>query len=49
MYYARYADDFVLLFKYEDEAKAFLQSLRDRLAKFSLQLAEDKTRIIPFG
>ena len=48
MYYARYADDFVLLFQYEDEAKAFLQSLRDRLAKFSLQLAEDKTRIIPF-
>ena len=49
MYYARYADDFVLLFQHEDEAKAFLQSLRNRLAKFSLQLAEDKTRILPFG
>ena len=49
MCYARYADDFVVLFQYEDEARKFLQSLRIRLAKFSLQLAEDKTRILPFG
>lgn len=49
VYYARYADDFVLLFQYEDEAKAVMGYLRDRLGKFGLNLAEDKTRILPFG
>lgn len=49
MHYARYADDFVLLFQYEDEARSFLQSLRTRLEQFSLQLADNKTRILPFG
>ena len=49
IYYVRYADDFVLLFQYEDEARNFLEALRKRLERFSLQLAEDKTRIFPFG
>ena len=49
VYYARYADDFILLFQYEDEAKAVMGHLRDRLGKFGLNLAEDKTRILPFG
>ena len=49
VYYARYADDFVLLFQYEVEAKAVMGYLRDRLGKFGLNLAEDKTRILPFG
>lgn len=49
VYYARYADDFILLFQYEAEAKAAMGYLRDRLGKFGLKLAEDKTRILPFG
>jgi len=51
-YYAgiiRYADDFVCCFQYEGEAKRFLKMLKERLAKFGLELAEDKTKIIPFG
>lgn len=51
-YYAsivRYADDFVCCFQYESEAKKFLGLLKERLAKFGLELAEDKTKIIPFG
>lgn len=48
-YYLRYADDFVILFQYESDAKAVMNLLKERLAKFSLELAEDKTRIIPIG
>jgi group II intron reverse transcriptase/maturase len=51
-YYAgivRYADDFVCCFQYEGEAKKFLKMLTERLAKFGLELAEEKTKIIPFG
>lgn len=47
--YARYADDFVLLFQYKEDAEQVKQMLGERLAKFSLELAEDKTRILPFG
>lgn len=49
VYYIRYADDFLFLFQYENEAKAVMQELRKRLEKFGLELAEDKTRILPFG
>jgi len=45
----RYADDFVVCFQAEAEARAFLAELRTRLARFHLQLAEDKTRILEFG
>ena len=48
-YYVRYADDFLILFQYENEARAVLEALKGRLAKFSLELAEDKTRILPIG
>ena len=51
-YYAsmvRYADDFVCCFKLENEAKRFLVMLKARLAKFGLEIAEDKTKIIKFG
>ena len=47
--YVRYADDFVILFQNEDDAKQVLQLLKERLAKFSLELAEEKTRVFPFG
>ena len=49
VYYFRYADDFVLLFKIETEANLVLKLLRERLSKFGLQLAEDKTRILTIG
>ena len=49
VYYIRYADDFLLMFQYENEAKAVMKILKERLEKFGLQVAEDKTRILPFG
>ena len=49
VYYVRYADDFVILFQYEEEARAVLEVLRKRLGKFSLEVAEEKTRILPIG
>ena len=49
VYYVRYADDFVIMFQYESEATKTLEELRKRLAEFSLEVAEDKTRILPFG
>lgn len=45
----RYADDFVVGFQHQHEAKAFLHDLRERLAKFGLELHPDKTRLIEFG
>lgn len=49
MYMARYADDFVCMFQYEQEAKRFYRMLVERMKKFGLELAEDKSRIMPFG
>lgn len=48
-YYLRYADDFIILFQYENDAKAVMNLLKERLAQFSLELAEEKTRIMPIG
>ncbi|WP_445937300.1 reverse transcriptase domain-containing protein, partial [Pseudomonas sp.] len=45
----RYADDNVMGFQYESEAKRFLASMRERLARFKLELHPDKTRLIRFG
>lgn len=49
MYMVRYADDFVCLFQYENEAQKFYQLLIERLKKYGLEIAEDKSRILPFG
>lgn len=49
VYYVRYADDFLMLFQYENEAREVLQTLKERLGKFDLEVAEDKTRILPIG
>lgn len=49
MYLIRYADDFVVMFQYEEEASRFYKMLIERMNKFKLELAEDKTRILPFG
>src|SRR5665648_430431 len=48
-YYVRYADDFLILFQYENEAQLVMNGLKDRLGKFSLEVAEEKTRILPMG
>ena len=48
-YYIRYADDFLIMFQYEDDAKAVMNVLPKRLGRFSLEVVEDKTRILPFG
>ena len=48
-YYVRYADDFLIMFQYENDAKAVMNVLPKRLARFSLEVAPEKTRIMPFG
>lgn len=48
-YIVRYADDFVCCFQYKSEADAFYTDLVERLRKFNLEVAEDKTKIITFG
>ncbi len=45
----RYADDIVLGFQHEDEARAFLRELQERMRAFELALHPDKTRLIRFG
>ena len=45
----RYADDTIAGFQYQTEADRFLENLRERLAKFGLELHPDKTRRIEFG
>jgi group II intron reverse transcriptase/maturase len=45
----RYADDFVCMFQYEEDAKAFYTALKGRLAKFGLEMAEEKSQVIRFG
>ena len=45
----RYADDFVICVQYKDDAERILSELKERLAKFGLELAEEKTRRIEFG
>jgi group II intron reverse transcriptase/maturase len=45
----RYADDFVVCFQSQKEAKAFGQMLKTRLGLFGLTIAKDKSRIIEFG
>jgi len=45
----RYADDFIVGFQHKAEAERFLTDLRQRFAKFGLELHPDKTRLIEFG
>lgn len=45
----RYADDFVVGFEHRHEAERFRADLQARLARFSLQLHPEKTRLIEFG
>ena len=45
----RYADDTIVGFEHEADARRFLAALRTRLAGFALLLHPDKTRLIEFG
>lgn len=45
----RYADDFVIGFEHEADARACLEALGERLGKFGLNLHPQKTRLIEFG
>ena len=45
----RYADDTIIGFEHEHEARAFLQELQERMRTFDLALHPDKTRLIRFG
>lgn len=45
----RYADDAVIGFQHESEAKRFLSDLREHLRRYGLELNEEKTRLIRFG
>jgi len=44
----RYADDFVIVFSREDDARRFLDVLPKRLAKYGLTLHPTKTRLVQF-
>ena len=44
----RYADDFVILFTQEDDARRVMEVLPKRFGKYGLTLHPDKTRLIPF-
>jgi RNA-directed DNA polymerase len=48
-YLTRFADDFVVCFQNEPDARRFEKELRRRMEAFSLELAEEKTRLIEFG
>jgi RNA-directed DNA polymerase len=45
----RYADDFICGFEQEEDAQRFYSELGERLRKFGLELAAEKTRVIPFS
>ena len=45
----RYADDFICAFELEQDAKRFQLVLVKRLARYSLELAVEKTKLLRFG
>jgi RNA-directed DNA polymerase len=45
----RYADDFITGFQQKLDAYVFLRHLKERLAKFGLELHPEKTRLLEFG
>ena len=49
MIMVRYADDTVVGFQHQSDARRFWDAMRDRLREFSLSLHPDKTRLIEFG
>jgi len=49
MIIVRYADDLVIGFQHEGDARRFLDAMRERFEEFALSLHPDKTRLIEFG
>ncbi len=45
----RFADDFIVGFQHRADAEQFLAELRERFAKFKLELHPEKTRLLEFG
>lgn len=48
-YLCRFADDFICAFEYPEDAEKFFNVLPKRLAKFCLELAPDKSRVLSFS
>jgi group II intron reverse transcriptase/maturase len=44
-----YADDFVATFQYKEEATKFLTAVKERFARFGLELEPSKTKLVEFG
>ncbi len=49
MIIVRFADDIVVGFEHEDDARRFWDAMRTRLQEFALSLHPEKTRLIEFG
>src|SRR6202008_2133026 len=49
MIIVRYADDLIVGFQHEADARRFLDEMRERLQEFALSLHPEKTRLIEFG
>jgi hypothetical protein len=47
--FMRYADDIIVAFSKQHEAQAYLNLLPQRLAKFKLRLAEEKSSLVKFS
>jgi len=45
----RYADDFILVFEYEEDARRVLAVLHQRFGRYGLTLHPEKTRLLEFG
>jgi group II intron reverse transcriptase/maturase len=48
-YLVRYADDFLILVQYQEDATHIVDMLRERFLKFELELHPEKTRVFSFG
>ena len=47
--FKRYADDIIVCFEYADDAVKYLKALPERLSKFNLRLAEEKSSLVKFN
>ena len=45
----RFADDFIIVFSLEIDARRVLETLPKRFGKYGLELHPEKTRLVPFG
>ena len=48
-WFVRYADDFLIMFEREEDANKVMSEIPERLGKFGLEVAAEKTRVLPFG